>query len=93
VVHQPVLRFLVGIDQPSVVTSAAQQGAAVASTVVASAAARMAPPGVVLSPFEVAGMRITEKRAMWSSHCEFAGSAGRIMIEGADNTARIRGQS
>jgi hypothetical protein len=46
----------------------------------------MALPGIVLSPFEVPGMRIAEKRAMWSSHREFAGSAGIIMIEGADNT-------
>jgi hypothetical protein len=30
---------------------------------------------------------------MWSSHCEFAGSAGWIMIEGADDTARILEQS
>jgi hypothetical protein len=53
----------------------------------------MAPPDVVLSPFKVAGMRIVGKRAMWSSHREFAGDAGMIMIEGADNTARNREQS
>jgi hypothetical protein len=33
-------------------------------------------------------MRIAEKRAMWSSHREFAGS-GLVLIEGAGNTARI----
>jgi hypothetical protein len=70
----------------SAVTSAAQQGAAVPSTAVASAAAPMAPLGVVLRPFELPGIRFAEKRAMWSSHREFAGSAGIIMIEGADNT-------
>jgi hypothetical protein len=72
----------------SAVTSAAQQGAAIPSTAVASAAARIAPPGVVLSPFEVPGMRIAEKRAIWSSHREFAGSAAIIMIEGAGNRIR-----
>jgi hypothetical protein len=30
---------------------------------------------------------------MWSSHREFAGSASLVLIEGADNIARIRQQS
>src|SRR5262249_50057345 len=69
----------------SAVTSAAQQGAAVASTVVASAAARMAPPGVVLDPFEVAGMLITKKHAMCGPPIASSPAAPAwIMIEGAD---------
>ena len=64
-------------------TSAANPGAAVASMVVASATARMATPGALAGAFAFAGMQMAKKRVMWSSHREFAGCAGMVMIEAA----------
>jgi len=62
------------LDTGQVKASAKEPRAAVASMAVASATARMPRRVAVSCAFEVDGVRIAQKRAMWSSRREFAGA-------------------